>query len=73
MTEFMLNSIDHKINDNTLRFNFKKPIRFTNSNISLTNAVFSNYFPNVFDDWKIYVNYNNQTTIVNFSVKEHIM
>ena len=63
----MLNSIDHKINNNTLRFNFKKPIRFTNSNISLTNAVFSNYFPNVFDDWKIYVNYNNQTTIINFS------
>ena len=63
----MLNSIDHKINDNTLRFNFKKPIRFTNSNISLTNAVFSNYFPNVFDNWKIYVTYNNQTTIVNFS------
>ena len=67
MTEFMLNSIDHKINDNTLRFNLKKSIRFTNSNISLTNAVFSNYFPNVFDDWKIYVNYNNQTTIINFS------
>ena len=63
----MLNSIDHKINDNTLRFNFKKPIRFTNSNISLTNAVFSNYFPNIFDDYKIYVNYNNQTTIINFS------
>ena len=55
MTEFMLNSIDHKINDNTLRFTFKKPIRFVNSNISLTNAVFSNYFPNVFDDWKIYM------------------
>ena len=67
MTEFILNSIDHKINDNKLRFNFKKPIRFTNSNISLTNAVFSNYFPNVFDDYKIYVNYNNETTIVNFS------
>ena len=67
MTEFILNSIDHKINDNTLRFNFKKPIRFTNSNISLTYAKFSNYFPNVFDDWKIYVNYNNQTTIINFS------
>ena len=63
----MLNSIDHKINDNTLRFNFKKPIRFTNSNIILTNAVFSNYFPNVFDNYKIYVNYNNETTIVNFS------
>ena len=67
MTEFILNSIDHKINDNTLRFNFKKPIRFNNSNISLTYAKFYNYFPNVFDDWKIYVNYNNQTTIINFS------
>ena len=67
MTEFILNSIDHKINDNTLRFTFKKPIRFTNSNISLTNAVFTNYFPNVFDDYKIYVNYNNETTIINFS------
>ena len=67
MTEFILNSIDHKINDNTLRFTFKKPIRFTNSNISLIYAKFYNYFPNVFDDWKIYVNYNNQTTIINFS------
>ena len=67
MTQFILNSIDHKINDNTLRFTFKKPIRFTNSNISLTRAKFYNYFPNVFDDYKIYVNYNNETTIVNFS------
>ena len=67
MTEFILNSIEHKINDNTLRFPFKKPIRFVNSNISLTNAIFYNYFPNVFDDYKIYVNYNNETTIVNFS------
>ena len=66
MTEFMLNSIHHKINDNTLRFNFKKPIRFTNANISLTNAKFYNYFPNVFENYKIYVNYNNETTIVNF-------
>ena len=67
MTEFILNSINHKINDNTLRFDFKKPIRFTNSNISLIHAKFYNYFPNVFDDYKIYVNYNNETTIVNFS------
>ena len=67
MTEYILNSIEHKINDNTLRFLFKKPIRFNNSNISLTNAIFYNYFPNVFDDYKIYINYNNETTIVNFS------
>ena len=67
MTEFILNSNEHKINDNTLRYDFKKPIRFTNSNISLTNAIFYNYFPNIDEYYKIYVNYNNQTTIINFS------
>ena len=66
MTEFILNSNQHKINNNTLRFDFKKPIRFTNSNISLTNILFYNYFPNIDDGYKIYVNYNNETTIVNF-------
>ena len=65
MTEFILNSNEHKINDNTLRFKFKNPIRFNNSNISLTNAIFYNYFPNEY--YKIYVTYNNQTTIVHFS------
>ena len=67
MTEFMLNSNEHKINNNTLRFNLKKPIRFTDSNISLTNAIFYNHFPNVYENYKIYVSYNNETTIVNFS------
>ena len=67
MTEFILNSNVHKINNNTLRFNFKKPIRFTDSNISLTNAIFYNYFPNVYENYKIYVSYSYQTTIVNFS------
>ena len=67
MTEFILNSNEHKINDNTLRFDFKKPIRFTNSNISLTNMIFYNYFPNIDKNYKIYVNYNNQTSIINFS------
>ena len=67
MTEFILNSNEHKINNNTLRFNFKKPIRFTNSKISLTSMIFYNYFPNIDENYKIYVNYNNQTTIINFS------
>ena len=67
MTEFILNSNEHKINDNTLRFDFKKPIRFTNSKISLTNMIFYNYFPNIHENNEIYVNYNNQATIVNFS------
>ena len=67
MTEFILNSNENKISDNTLRFYFKKPIRFTNSNISLTSFIFYNYFPNIDENDKIYVNYNNQTTIANFS------
>ena len=67
MSEFILNSNLHKINDNTLRFNFKKPVRFVNSNVSLTNMIFYNYFPNVDDNYKILVNYNNETTIVNFT------
>ena len=66
MAEFILNSNLHKINDNTLRFNFKKPVRFVNSNISLTNMIFYDYFPNVDDNYKILVNYNNET-IVNFT------
>ena len=67
MTEFILNSNERKINDNTLRFNFKKPLRFVNSNISLTSMIFYNYFPNIDENYKIYVNYNNQTTIINFN------
>ena len=67
MAEFILNSNHHKINDNTLRFNLKKPVRFVNSNVSLTNMIFYNYFPNVDDNYKILVNYNNETIIVNFT------
>ena len=67
MAEFILNSNLHKINNNTLRFNFKKPVRFVNSNVSLTNMIFYNYFPNVDDNYKIIINYNNEMTIVNFT------
>ena len=67
MTEFILNSNEQRINNNTLKFNFKKPIRFTNSNTSLTNMILYNYFPNIDENYKLYVNYNNQTTIINFS------
>ena len=29
--------------------------------------IFYNYFPNVYENYKIYVNYNNQTIIISFS------
>ena len=71
MSEFILNSNEHKINYNTLRFNFKKPIRFTNSNISLTSMIFYNYFPNIDENYKIYVIIIIKLQLL-ILVKEHI-
>ena len=51
MTEFILNSNEHKINDNTLGLNFRNPIRFINSKISLTSMIFYNYFPNIDENY----------------------
>ena len=51
MTEFIFNSNEHKINDNALRFNFKKSIRFVNSKISLSSMIVYNYFPNIDENY----------------------
>ena len=45
--ELTLNSNEHKINNNCLRYTFKQPIRFINQNISLTSMIFNNFFPNI--------------------------
>ena len=63
--ELILNSNEHKINNNCLRYNFKQPIRFINQNISLTNMIFYNFFPNVGDDFKLTVKYNNRNIEIN--------
>ena len=47
MTELILNSNEHKVDVNKLRYEFKSPIRFDNSFISLTQAVFYNFFHNI--------------------------
>ena len=47
MTELILNSNEHKIYVNKLRYEFKSPIRFDNSSISLTQGIFYNFFHNV--------------------------
>ena len=44
MTELILNSNERKVDVNKLRYEFKSPIRFDNSFISLTQAVFYNFF-----------------------------
>ena len=47
--EYILNSNDHKVINNCLRYDFKNPIRFINLKISLMSIIFYNYFENATD------------------------
>ena len=64
--EIILNSNEHKINDNCLRYNFKQPIRFINQNISLTNMIFYIFFPNIDENFKLKVKYDDREIEINF-------
>ena len=64
--EIILNSNENKINDNCLRYNFKRPIRFNNQYISLTNMRFHNFFPNIDENYKLKVKYTNREIEINF-------
>ena len=64
--ELILNSNEHKVSNNCLRYNFKQPIRFINQNISLTNMIFHNFFPNINENFKLKVKYNNREIEINF-------
>ena len=64
--EYILNSNDHKVTNNCLRYNFKNPIRFINQKISLMSIVFYNYFENVTDKFTMGVRHNNKMIILNF-------
>ena len=56
--EYILNSNEHEIKNNCLRYTFKKPIRFENQYISLTSMIFYNYFENITDKFKL-INFTN--------------
>ena len=64
--EIILNSNENKINYNYLSYNFKQPIRFMNQNISLTNMIFYNFSPNINENFKLKVKYNNIEIEINF-------
>ena len=64
--EYILNSNDHKVTNNCLRYNFKNQIRFNNQKISLMSIVFYNYFENVTDKFTMVVRRNNKTIIMYF-------
>ena len=64
--EYILNSNDHKVTNNCLRYNFKNPIRFINQKISLMSIVFYNYFENVTDKFYISVKQDNKIISMRF-------
>ena len=55
MTELILNSNEHKIDSNKLRYEFRSPIKFDYSFISLTQAIFYNFFHNVKESYQMKV------------------
>ena len=59
MTELILNSNEHKVDSNKLRYEFKSPIRFDNSFMSLTQAIFYNFFHNVKESYQMKVKKGN--------------
>ena len=59
MTVLILNSNEHKVDSNKLIYDFKSPIRFDNSFMSLTQAIFYNFFHNVKESYQMKVKKNN--------------
>ena len=64
--ESILNSNEHKVSDNCLRYYFKNNTKFINQNICLTNVIFYNFFPNIDEKFKLIVKYNNNDIVINF-------
>ena len=64
--EIILNSNEHEISNNCLRYTLKQPVRFINQNISLTNMIFYNFFPNINEKFKLTEKYNSKDIVINF-------
>ena len=64
--EYILNSNQHKIKNNCLKYTFQKPLRFENQYISLTSMIFYNYFENISDKFKLIIKNKTQSHTINF-------
>ena len=64
--EYILNSYDHKVSNNCLRFNFKKPIRFNYQKISPMEIKYYNYFENFLNEFNIGIKYKNKLILMTF-------
>ena len=66
MTELILDSNEHKVDSNKLRYEFKSPIRFDNSFMSLTQAIFYNLFHNVKESYQMKIKKDNTFYTISF-------
>ena len=66
MTKLILNSNENKVDSNKLRYEFKNPIRFDNSFMSLNQAIFYNFFHNVKESYQIKVKKDNIFYTISF-------
>ena len=66
MTKLILNSNEHKVDSNKLRYEFKSPIRFDNSFMSLNQAIFYNFFHNVKESYQMRVKKDNKFYTISF-------
>ena len=66
MTELILNSNDYKVDVNKLKYEFKTPIRFENSFISLSQATFYNFFQNIKQNYEMKVKKDNTYYNISF-------
>ena len=66
MTKLILNSDANKVDSNKLRYEFKSPIRFDNSFMSLNQAIFYNFFHNVKESYQMKVKKDNKFYTISF-------
>ena len=66
MTKLILNSNDDKVDKNKLRYEFKSPIRFDNSFMSLNQAIFYNFFHNVKESYQMKIKKDNKFYTISF-------
>ena len=66
MTKLILNSNDDKVDSNKLRYEFKSPIRFDNSFMSLNQAIFYNFFHNVKESYQMKVKKDDKFYTISF-------
>ena len=66
MTKLILNSNENKVDSNKLRYEFKSPIRFDDSFMSLNQAIFYNFFHNVKESYQMKVKKDNKFYTISF-------